>query len=430
MFWIHHRSTNRGVELRTDPTRVAAYFADRTLMWRNVILVMLGNLGYGIAFSVIGPLMLLRMKECGISERWIGAVIGGNLWLVSFLVMYFSWQSDHLISRFGRRVPYLLISAPPVILAVILFPFFTNPAILLGLWIVMLIAGDMKASTWSLIIIDCVPRKELARLSALSSLVPGVCSFLALRYGMRLTHGHEALPYIVGAPIIIVATLIAAFGVKEPPIYTPATGRFKPWSTMAVAWRDKRVIWLMLGVGMIGAFLSVYGNFIWLFAKARLGLERTEIADALSWSPLIGVAMAYPTGWVVDKLGGRRVVVVYWILVTAMYVALIHVTNSSGLLAVAILQCCTSPLYAGADMMVYKSAPPEHVGSITSTNSFLRNLIGGCVALGAGQIIGLWGYPAAFTMGIAVSSLGLLMFFIHQRMMDSDPEQACSRGPR
>jgi len=418
----------RGGEQTTNPALLAEFYADRPLMWRNIILVMIGNLGYGIAFTLISPLMLLHMKACGIEEDWIGSIVAGNYWLVSVLVMYFSWRSDRLVNRFGRRIPFLLAATPAIVATAFLFPFFQNRTVLITLWIIQILAIDMKASTFSLILIDSVPRKELARLNALSTLVPGLCSFFVLRYGMRLTEIHEALPFVFLAPLVLLTALIAGFGVVEPPIYSPSKENFKPWSTMAVSWKDKRIIWLMLGVGMISAFHNVYGMWVWLFAKVTLGLDKTVIAETLSWSSLLGVALAYPVGWVIDRFGGRKIVVVYWMLLAVMFTQIMQVHDASGLLLVALISCCALPFAGAADIMVYRSAPPEHMGSITSTNAFLRNTIAGCIAFGSGQLIRHVSYTAAFIMGICVSTVGLSMFFIHQYSMRSRPKKVASKS--
>ena len=404
----------RGGEQKNDPALLAEFYADRPLMWRNIIFVMIGNLGYGVAFTLISPLMLLHMKGCGIGEDWIGGIIAGNSWLVSLLVMYFSWRSDRLVSRLGRRIPFLLGAAPVIIVTAFLFPFFENRAVLIGLWILQLLAADMKGSTYSLILIDSVPRKELARLGALSGLIPALCTFFVLRYGMRLTNINEMLPYVLGAPVILVCTLVAGFLVVEPPIYSPSKEKFKPWSTMAVAWSDKRIIWLMLGVGMIGAFLNVYGMWVWLFAKFTLGLEKTSIAEALSWSSLISVALAYPVGCIIDRFGGRRIIVAYWMMLLVIFSVLMQVHSASGLLLIAVLRCFADPLAGAGAIMVYKSAPHEHVGSITSTNAFIGNMVAGFVAFGSGQMIRHFSYTAAFTMGLGISTVGMLMFFVHR----------------
>jgi hypothetical protein len=86
-----------------------AYYDNRPLLWRNVLWFMVLNIGWSVCFTVVGPLMTLRMNspEIGMGERMIGAVGATNGYIVSFLVMYFSWKSDHTVSRWGRRIPYL-----------------------------------------------------------------------------------------------------------------------------------------------------------------------------------------------------------------------------------------------------------------------------------------------------------------------------------
>lgn len=77
--------------------------------------------------------------------------------------MYFSWKSDHTVSRWGRRVPYLWISTPGIIVTVALFPFMTCKWVLLVLVLIQLFFMDWKNSTISLLQIDLVPRNVLAR---------------------------------------------------------------------------------------------------------------------------------------------------------------------------------------------------------------------------------------------------------------------------
>ncbi len=104
-----------------DPA-LRAYYGNRPLMWRNLGFILLLNLGWAVSFTVVGPLMQLKVNSAGLHEGGIGIVNTINAWAYSILVMYFAWKSDHTVSRLGRRIPYLFISAPIIILAVILFP--------------------------------------------------------------------------------------------------------------------------------------------------------------------------------------------------------------------------------------------------------------------------------------------------------------------
>ena len=84
---------------------LTAYYADRKLMWKNIWWLIVLNAGWSVVFTVVGPLMQLRMNspQVGMGEGMIATISAVNSYLVSFLVMYFSWKSDHTISRWGRR---------------------------------------------------------------------------------------------------------------------------------------------------------------------------------------------------------------------------------------------------------------------------------------------------------------------------------------
>ncbi|MEY2906904.1 MAG: hypothetical protein RLZZ408_1375, partial [Verrucomicrobiota bacterium] len=86
---------------------LVAYYADRKLMVRNVALIGLCNISWHVAGMITGPLIALRMLELGIRENFQATINSVNGFALSFLVMLFSWMSDHTVSKLGRRKPYL-----------------------------------------------------------------------------------------------------------------------------------------------------------------------------------------------------------------------------------------------------------------------------------------------------------------------------------
>ncbi|MFA5865524.1 MAG: MFS transporter [Phycisphaerae bacterium] len=405
----------------TDPVLVR-YYSNRRLMWRNVFFIIVGNFGHSVCFTLVAPLMILRMNSSGVGEGGIGTLNSVNSWAVSFLVMYFSWKSDHLVSRWGRRIPFLFISAPFIILTVLLFPLFSGKWVLIGLMLVHMFFMDMKASTFPLLSIDCVPRNILARINSLVNILQSITGFLALRYGMQLAEKSNFLPYALGAGILTMTTLLAGYFIKEPPICSPTIETFKPWSAIRVGWRDPRSIVLMLAVAMIQGFMIMYGTWLWLFAKNSLGLSRADSASAISWSLLIPMVLAYPVGYIVDRWGSYKVVVVYWVMQVITFFTVIHVSGPSGLIVVSLLATCTGSFFSAADILIYKSAPPAEVGSVTSTNAFLRNAFVGCFVILSGFLIQATGgrYTIVYGMGIMVSTIGLVLILVYRRMMQQN----------
>jgi uncharacterized membrane protein len=96
-----------------------------------------------------------------------------------------------------------------------------------------------------------------------------------------------------------------------------------------------------------------------------------------------------------------------------------QVHDKTGLIILSLAMTVVGPLYAGADIMVYKSADPKDVGSITSTNSCIRNGYNATLGFVAGWVIFFFGhnFRIGFVIGIVMSTVGLVMFMIHRRVM-------------
>jgi MFS family permease len=211
--------------------------------------------------------------------------------------------------------------------------------------------------------------------------------------------------------------------VKEPPVYHPPKEPFKPWSTFKVAALDKRVFVLMAGVAIIGSYN--YANVLWqqFWCTKQLNFTLSDLFDVLAWVPLLNMALAYPIGWVIDHYGGLKVVVTFYVLMTVCFFFQLHVHDKSALLLLVLAQNLVGPLYGAADIMVYKSAPEQDVGSLTSTNAFFRNGFGGLFGLVSAWVIYWAGhnYMVAFIVGQIISTIGMALFLVHAWLMRTGP---------
>ncbi|MEI6166916.1 MAG: MFS transporter [bacterium] len=403
-----------------DPA-LDAYYADKKLMWRNVTLIGICNIGWGVADTLVMPLVLMRLLDLGVRENIQGTISSVNGWALSFMVMYFSWKSDHTVTRFGRRRPWYFVSAPFIIGAMALFPVFNEArwvAILVGLVIVKMIFMDIVASTFSLLGIDCVRRDVLARANSVLGAAGGLVGFVIMQLAGRIIAVSEWFPFAVGA-VIMTLTTLCAFGIKEPPIRHPTTEKFKIWSTFKVAALDKRIFWLMGGVALINSYLVMNSTWLWFWAKETLQLARGDIYQALSWAGLLSLVLAYPIGWIIDRWGGFRVVLLFWAGQVACFLWAMQVHDKTSLIILSLAMTVIGPLYAGADIMVYKSAPRQDIGSITSTNSCIRNAYRATLGFISGWAIYFCGhnYRVGFVMGIVMSTLAVMFFVIYRRLM-------------
>jgi Na+/melibiose symporter-like transporter len=401
-----------------DTPELQAYYANRPLLWRNLFFIGFSNIGWSIAMGVTGPLMSLRLLDMGWTEAYSATVGSINLWLLSFLVMYFSWKSDHTVTKIGRRKPFLFIAAGPIILATALFPFFNSLIPLVGLSLMKMMFTNLKNSTFPLLNIDCVARDMLARAQSILMVAGGIIMFGAMRFTPKLIEWGEWVPYAFGT-VCLILSCIAAWFIKEPLISNPQTESFKPWSALKIGLRDRRIVWLMIGVSMIASFEQVFGTWTWIYAKAKLGLERADIFEALSWAQLVNIVIAFPIGWLIDKVGGFRVVLLYFAMMLLNLCLLLQVHDATSLAWYVAFMTISNPLNNAADIMVYKTSDPKEVGSITSSLSFIRNFYNASLLFFAGWFLQFTNrdYHLLFIIGAGLMTVGLLMFFIYRKKM-------------
>jgi len=406
------------VTITATDAALAGFYADRKLMWRNVFWITFGHFGISLSITIVEPLMNLRLKAIGVGESSVGLLTSLNLWAVSFLVMYFSWKSDHCTSRLGRRTPFTLLSLPFIVLALVLFPLSTQKWLLLALMLMYFFFHDMQASTYPLLSIDCVSKEILARVSGLVAITVSMAGFLSTRLGAKMADVNPTRVYFIAAGVMTTMTLIALWRIREPPIYHPAEGSFSLLAPIKVACHDKRILVLILAVALLNAFPIIFRIWVWFYAQSKLGLTIGDTGVALSWGLLLQVAVSYPAGWLIDRFGSYLALCIHWVFMLTLVFLSIHVTNFHGLIVLTSLYFLILPLQVAGDTILWKTMDKADTGSYTSTVGLVRNFCTGTVIAISGFIIKWTGsYIIAFWFGFALSSIALVVFFIYRHIM-------------
>ena len=358
------------------------------------------------------------LKAVGVSESSVGLLLSLNLWAVSFLVMYFSWKSDHTTSRLGRRTPFTLLALPFIAIALVLFPLSTQKWLLIALMLTYFFFNDMKASTYPLLAIDCVSKEVLARVSGLVAITISMAGFLSTRLGAKMADAHPKGVFFAAAAIMSSMTLIALWRIKEPPVYHPATGAFNLLAPIKIACRDKRILVLIVAVALLNAFPMIFKTWVWFYAKSKLGLTVGQTGIDMSWGLMLQVAVSYPAGWLIDRFGSYLALSIQWVIMLTLVLSAIQVTNSHGLILLMSLYFLFLPLQVAGDTILWKTMDKADTGSYTSTVALVKNFSTGTVIAISGFLIKWTGsYVVAFWFGFGLSSIALVVFFVYRHLM-------------
>jgi len=167
----------------------------------------------------------------------------------------------------------------------------------------------------------------------------------------------------------------------------------------------------------------MYNMWIWLYAENVLNLTRTDMGAALAWAPLLGLAVAFPCAWVIDRFSPYRLLAVYLLLVLLTGVVMNSVHNALGLATVSIFWTGVTGLGGAAMMIVMRKAPRNAVGSFTSSAAFIVNIYNGSIVFISGWVIEHTGrnYPLVFFLGVGLSAVGFAILCSYGWLTRNDP---------
>lgn len=298
--------------------------------------LLMGDFAYYLRERSAAPVTQLMLKKFGASDFVTGIFLLTIPWtVILFVGPVVSYWSDRYRSRWGRRIPFLLVPIPFVTVSMIGLAFSPaigtalnrwlggdpaspNHAILLVMgvcWAVFEIGVVVSNSVFGALINDVVPRDLLGRFYGLFRAV-GLAVGVLFNYKI-IGHAEERYTVILASIGLVygVAFLIMCLRVKEgeyPPPPPPATGpRANPVRQAVTGYfRDcfARPYYLWVFVFLALANLSfVPVNTFSIYAAKSYGLSMEGYGQYLVAAFLCSFIMAFPLGWLADRFHPLRV---------------------------------------------------------------------------------------------------------------------------
>lgn len=347
--------------------------------------------------------------------------------------------SDNTRTKFGRRMPYLIIGVP---LGAIFFSLIPTETSLISLLILMfffgLSMGFYRSQAVSLMP-DFVRPVNRSKGNAIINLMGGFG--VAIGYGLSIlleTVGLQTL-FIIVSCVMVVALLVLLWRIKERDSYsyqlllqteTEGGEKTKKEKTSPgliesikdiVAEEDKSTIFILLaifcwfiGYQGIVALISIYGVQVLEYSEGLAGFLPFLVTVPL----LISI---YPLSYVPGKIGRRNTIkigVIVWIvmLVILFFLGL----NQAPLLIVAfplaLLGLGWAMINTNSIVIVWELAPTEEkIGTYTGLyyfSSYLAAILGPMIV---GGLTDLFGIPSLLLNGAVFFILAFVMMMLVKR---------------
>ncbi len=244
----------------------------------------------------------------------IGAIMGLDNLLAVLLIPIIGAWSDRVQTRFGKRLPFLMIGMPLAALFFILLPFAQATLwLLLTIDIVFLLAMTIFRAPVISLMPDHTPLEKRSVANGFINLMGGIGAITALFGLSQLYSINQQLPFMIAGLLLLLVFFLLYRTVDRHPPYTSKTGDDQEEAMAAVslkkglkeliqpAHRPQFLILLAIFVYFIG-YSSIEALFT-IYATQTLGFEEGTAGLTLGFFSLSFVLFALPAGFVGQKLG-------------------------------------------------------------------------------------------------------------------------------
>lgn len=318
----------------------------RSFSYGKILAIGSGFFALTLVWTLYNTYMPLILGQFIDSRAIRGSIMGlDNLFAVALIPVVGAW-SDRLDTRFGGRLPFLIVGMPAAAMFFMLLPFVSQMTlwILLCLDIAFLLSMTIYRGPVISLMPDHTPVEKRSTANGVINFMGGVGALLALFALAPLYDISVSYPFVVGGILLLLAFVLLFFVVERRPPYA-AVGGEESEEQLALqslssnigkltkpAFRGHLLILAAIFLYFIG-YSGVEAQFS-VYATEYLGASGGEAGFTLGFFSLAFVLFAIPAGLVGSRFGKSQTMLVGLVCLPLIFLILPWVPPSLTLLKV------------------------------------------------------------------------------------------------
>jgi MFS family permease len=269
------------------------------------------------------------VKGFGLSATVTGIIMTLDNIAAFFLQPIMGPISDRTVTRFGRRMPYILIFAPLSALAFALIPLgvllipeqFSGQltmiqipfAILIGSALVMVVSMALWRTPLFALMPDLFPSALRSEANALVNIMSGIGGIIAFIAGGFLFSINLGMPFLFGSLIVLAAVFILFKKIREPKENFEASDLknisaiIKQLKEMPSLHKKSLILLVLTVFGYMLGYMAIE-TFFSSFAVSTLGLKPSTAAILLAVSYVSFLIFAMPSSGAAKHFGRKKTI--------------------------------------------------------------------------------------------------------------------------
>ncbi|WP_019913104.1 SLC45 family MFS transporter [Paenibacillus sp. HW567] len=293
---------------------------------KKVWLLGFGFFSISITWSLYNAFVPFFLEKYVHSVALISFMMTIDNYFALFLQPWIGNRSDRTVTRFGRRMPYLMFGMPLAAVLTMLIPLHTGLFTLLLFMMLMNLAMSLYRSPTVALMPDITPDARRTKANGLINFMGGVGSILAFGVGSYLYAASPVLPFVVAGLITLLCLFIVSHFIKEDrdginkvagrsdtegKMLPEGSGRplAKPSRISLKKQLDRTTVFLLAAIFFWFVAYQGVETLFTLYGKHHLGLSEKDASFSLTFFSLAFVLFAIPSGWLGGRFGKKKVII-------------------------------------------------------------------------------------------------------------------------
>lgn len=380
---------------------------------------------YAALFSPLLATIAIKLgpiSDAGEKAADLGAVLAPGAFAALLAAPIFGALSDRTRSSFGRRKLWIVIGCTIIALGLILMALGTSLLALGAGWFLVQIGANAAMAANNALLPDLVPESQRGKVSALL----GVALSLGLLAGPYITqytiHSNLLMflaPWLL-CPVAILL-LFSTFKDKPADLMPPLRAADLARTFWVNPLHHPDFGWAFLSRFLVFMGVAYFLTYQFIFLSDQLKLEEAAALEGLALAQLLTTAVTIActllSGWLSDRIGRRKpVVLVSGLLVAAGLSIIAFATTLDQFLIGATVYGIGQGVYFAVDMALVAAVLPnpddsaKDLGVFNIASALPQSLapVIAPVFLAIGAVEG-GNLPAVFLAGAAIAIIGSLV---------------------
>ncbi|NLK87453.1 MAG: SLC45 family MFS transporter [Clostridiaceae bacterium] len=283
------------------------------LNYKQTMLIGLGFFTVSIVWGIYNIAMPIYLKNLGLSGLEVGTVMTiDNVFAVIFLPI-FGALSDKTNTRYGRRMPYLLVGIPLSALAFMLIPVFRMILVPLMVTVIAMnfFMSIYRAPTVALMP-DFTPRPLRSKANGVINFMGGVGAVIAFLIGGFLFRTNEYLPFAVSSVIMIVTIILMYLLIHEPKEIVDDKEDRQQASGDVESEKGSipSLVFLLLAIFFWFTAYNAVETFFSTFGEEVLNIDKSQSSFMLAVFSAMLVIFSIPSGLLASRIGRKKTILI------------------------------------------------------------------------------------------------------------------------